>query len=137
MPIPAASRRLEASLRKAALAYPEAREDFPWGHRVFKVRSKIFLFLETSEEGLHLSVKLPQTGGIALLLSNVEPTSHNLGKSGWVSASFSPEDEPSLKMLLEWIGESYRAVAPKRLARLFDAPAPTGRQGRDERRKRR
>jgi hypothetical protein len=31
-------------LKAAALAYPEAWEDHPWGETVVKVRAKIFLF---------------------------------------------------------------------------------------------
>jgi hypothetical protein len=50
----------EAALRSHALAYPEAREDFPWGERVVKVRGKVFVFLGRPEDGgLSLSVKLP------------------------------------------------------------------------------
>src|SRR5438045_966921 len=32
-----------AALRKHALAYPEAKEEFPWGDRTMKVRGKIFV----------------------------------------------------------------------------------------------
>ena len=35
----------ESALRRAALAYPETTEDFPWGHRALKVKGKVFLFL--------------------------------------------------------------------------------------------
>ena len=51
----------ELQLRAAALAYPEAAEEFPWGERVIKVRGKIFLFLGAVEGRLRLSVKLPQS----------------------------------------------------------------------------
>ena len=46
---------------------------------------------------------------------------YGLGKSGWVS--FSPSDEaiPSLDQLKEWVEESYRAQAPKRLVKELDA----------------
>ena len=109
-------------LRKAALAYPEAFEDFPWGEPLYKVRGKIFLFLEVDADRLSVTAKLPDTNGIALMLPNVEPTGFNLGRSGWVSATFAPDEEPSLKMLEAWIDESYRAVAPKRLVKRLDAP---------------
>jgi hypothetical protein len=33
------------ALRTYALTFPEAREDFPWGERVVKVREKVFVFL--------------------------------------------------------------------------------------------
>jgi hypothetical protein len=33
-----------------------------------------------------------------------------------VSARFAPSDSPPLEMLRDWIDESYRAIAPKKLA---------------------
>ena len=65
---------------------------------------------------LGLSVKLPESGPMALLLPFAKPTGYGLGKSGWVSARFVASDDPPLGMLREWIDESYRAVAPKKLA---------------------
>jgi predicted DNA-binding protein (MmcQ/YjbR family) len=59
--VPGAQRpnRREAALRDFALTYPEAHEDFPWGHRAIKVRGKAFVFMSKDEPGLGLSVKLP------------------------------------------------------------------------------
>ena len=37
-----------------------------------------------------------------------------VAKSGWMSAKFGPKDEVPLEMLLAWLDESFRAVAPKR-----------------------
>ncbi|WP_438031463.1 MmcQ/YjbR family DNA-binding protein [Sorangium sp. So ce204] len=110
-------------LRDAALAYPEAVEEFPWGDRVAKVRGKIFVFLNTHEGKLHVTAKLPQSGEAALMLPFAEPTGYNLGKSGWVTARFGPKDRVPEAMLLEWIEESYRAVAPKRALQLLDGAA--------------
>ncbi|WP_437805873.1 MmcQ/YjbR family DNA-binding protein [Sorangium sp. So ce1078] len=115
---------LLARLRDAALAYPEAVEEFPWGDRVVKVRGKIFVFLNTHEGKLLVTAKLPQSGEAALMLPFAEPTGYNLGKSGWVTARFGPGDRVPEAMLLEWIEESYRAVAPKRALRSLDDAAP-------------
>jgi predicted DNA-binding protein (MmcQ/YjbR family) len=107
-------------LREFALAFPEAREEFPWGERVVKVKKKVFVFLGhdgDGDSGVGLSVKLPQSGMVALALPFAEPTGYGLGKSGWVSARFGPKDPLPLAMLKEWITESYRAVAPKALVR--------------------
>jgi predicted DNA-binding protein (MmcQ/YjbR family) len=106
----------EAALRAHALSYPEAREDFPWGERVIKVRAKVFVFLGRPEGGgLGLSVKLPGSATLALDLPFASPTGYGLGKSGWVTARFGPREKPPLALLKQWIDESYRAVAPKRL----------------------
>ena len=45
-----------AALRKAALAYPETREDHPWGESAFKVKEKVFLFMHEGEGALTLSM---------------------------------------------------------------------------------
>jgi predicted DNA-binding protein (MmcQ/YjbR family) len=119
--VPAAHRlaRAEAALREQALAYPETKEEFPWGHSALKVKGKTFLFLYREASFFSLSVKLPVSGRAALGLPFASPTAYGLGKSGWVTARFSPSDEVPLDLLREWVDESFRAVAPKRvLARL-------------------
>src|SRR4029077_1175898 len=107
-------------LKTAALAYPEAWEDHPWGETVIKVRAKIFLFLHEGEEGLRLSVKLPRSREFALEYPFTKPTGYNLGKSGWVTASFAAKEKPPLDVLEAWLDESYRAVAPKKLVAALD-----------------
>ena len=113
----------EAALRKHALSYPEAHEDFPWGERVVKVKGKVFLFLGKHEEMLGLSVKLPSSASFALGLPFASPTAYGLGKSGWVTARFALREKPPVDLLKQWIDESYRAVAPKRLVASLDAPS--------------
>jgi predicted DNA-binding protein (MmcQ/YjbR family) len=105
-----------AELRAFALGYPGTREEFPWGERVVKVGKKVFVFMgmaEGHDQELGLSVKLPSSGPMALLLPFAQPTGYGLGKAGWVSARFAPSDDPPVALLREWIDESYRAVAPK------------------------
>ncbi len=115
-----------ARLRAVALAYPEATEDFPWGHTAVKVRGKAFLFLSGEAGTLSVTCKLPASHGAALLLPFASPTGYGLGKSGWVTASFPAAQAAPVELLAEWIGESYRAVAPKKLAALVEASAGTG-----------
>jgi predicted DNA-binding protein (MmcQ/YjbR family) len=107
--------RPQATLRKAALALPQTREDHPWGESGFKVGEKVFLFMSESEGSLHLTVKLPESRDFALLLPQVSPTGYGLGKHGWVTATFAPKDALPMPMLLDWMEESFCAVAPKRL----------------------
>jgi predicted DNA-binding protein (MmcQ/YjbR family) len=137
----ARTRRWEGELRKFALGFPEATEEFPWGHSAFKVRGKVFLFLSSGEKGeggLSLSVKLPGSRAVALMLPFAEPTGYGLGRSGWVSARFGEGKQPPLPMLREWIAESYRAIAPKRLLAAAEpapaAAAPTRRRAKAPRR---
>jgi predicted DNA-binding protein (MmcQ/YjbR family) len=103
-------------LKSLALGFPESAEDHPWGETVFKVRGKIFLFLHEAEDGLRLSVKLPRSKEFALEYPFTRPTGYGLGRSGWVTASFAPREKPPLDVLAAWIEESYRTIAPKKLA---------------------
>jgi len=120
----AASTQRDAEiLAKHAGSYPEAYEENPWGHRAFKVKGKTFLFLSAGADGLGLSTKLPSSGPVALTLPFAEPTQYGLGKSGWVSAHFAPGEKVPHELLRSWIEESYRAIAPKKLAAQLD---PTG-----------
>ncbi|WP_373046879.1 MmcQ/YjbR family DNA-binding protein [Vulgatibacter sp.] len=118
-----AGSKAEDLVREAALAFPEAYEERPWGEVAIKVRKKVFVFMGTSEGRFGLSVKLPHSHPEALLLPFVEPTGYGLGKSGWVSARFQQGDAPPMPMIRAWLEESYRAVAPKKLAALLDVPA--------------
>jgi predicted DNA-binding protein (MmcQ/YjbR family) len=114
-----AARTAEA-LRVYALGLPEAHEDFPWGERVAKVRGKVFVFFGRdpgADGGLGFSVKLPVSGPRVLLeVPDAVPTGYGLGKAGWVTLRFGPGEVPPLEVLQAWVEESYRAVAPKRLA---------------------
>ena len=115
---------MSRELRKFALSFPEATEDFPWGERVAKVNGKVFVFLGCDPVPggpVGLSVKLPESGAEALDLPFARPTAYGLGKSGWVSASFEPGDRPPVEILKAWIRESYRAVAPKKLLAKLDS----------------
>ena len=111
----------EGRLRRFAASLPEVREDFPWGHSAFKVGAKAFLFMATEKGELSLSVKLPHSGFMALSLPFAAPTGYGLGKSGWVTALFRPKDAPPVAVLERWVEESYRTIAPKKIAARLDS----------------
>lgn len=118
---------LAQAMRTYGLSLPEAYEDFPWGERVLKVRKKVFAFLGSDQrlpEKLGFSVKLPESGQALLALPFATPTGYGLGKSGWVSVRCMPEQPFPLELIQEWLRESYRAVAPKKLARMLNGEAP-------------
>jgi predicted DNA-binding protein (MmcQ/YjbR family) len=111
-------------LREFGLAYPGAHTKSPWpGHLDLAVNDKTFAYLSIEGEPLSISCKLPASSTAALMLPFVKPTPYGLGKSGWVSATFDDADVP-MAMLKEWIDESYRAQAPKRLVAQLGAEAP-------------
>ena len=102
------------ALAAAAAAKPGAWVDHPWGHDVYKVGKKMFVILGDEDGLISMTVKLPDSGEAALtMFSFTEPTGYGLGKSGWVSASFAAGEAVPVPLLVEWIDESYAAVAPK------------------------
>ena len=107
---------IQAELLCFALALPEAYEDRPWGETVVKVRGKIFLFWGDTPTALAFSLKLSRSHGYALSLPYAKPTGYGLGKSGWVSFHTVIDTTIEVPLVKEWIVESYRAVAPKKLA---------------------
>ncbi|MBG0814547.1 MmcQ/YjbR family DNA-binding protein [Planomonospora sp. ID82291] len=117
-------REIRETLREFALRFPEAHEDHPWGETVVKVNKKIFLFLGVEEPTDKWSpsagVKLPGSHGHALALDGVRPSGYGLGRSGWVTIPLTGT-LPETEVLLDWVEESYRAVAPKRLVAALDA----------------
>ena len=108
-------------LRAIGMTYPGAHSKSPWpGHDDLAVKDKTFAYLPVAGDPFSLSVKLPYTGEVALDLPYATPTGYGLGKSGWVSFN-PPEDEiPPIEQLREWIEESYRAQAPRKLVRELD-----------------
>lgn len=112
----------EAALAKIALAYPEVTEDHPWGERAFKVKGKVFLFLSRHDGGLNCTVKLPHSNAYALTQTFAKPTGYGLGKSGWVTNHFNPGDDVPVDLLEDWIAESFRAVAPKKMVAKLTPP---------------
>jgi len=133
-----------AELRAFGLAYPGAHTKSPWpGHLDLAVNDKTFAYLSIEGEPFSISCKLPQSNGLALMFPFAKPTAYGLGKSGWVTATFADSETPPVDLFKDWIDESYRAQAPKKLvARLADesdrAPAPktTARSGRSSKSKR-
>jgi predicted DNA-binding protein (MmcQ/YjbR family) len=102
-----------------ALTLPEAYEDHPWDETVAKVRRKVFVFFGGTPK--LMTVKLVESHAHALSVEGVEPTGYGLGRSGWVNV---PVDAPGLdrELLCDWIEESYRIVAPKKVVARLDEP---------------
>ena len=113
----------ESTLTAYGLGFPEAHEAAPWGHTALKVKAKAFAFLAREEDGFSMSVKLRDSHAAALDEPWTEPTGYGLGKSGWVTARFGPGDDVPVDLLKGWIAESYRLIAPKKLAAQLDPSA--------------
>ena len=107
-----------AALEKFALSLPGAFADMPWEDDfVAKVGKKIFVFFGNDERPA-ISVKLPESADHALATPGAVPTSYGLGRHGWVTV---PVAETAPDLLQDWIEESYRTIATKRLVAELDA----------------
>lgn len=116
------SNRMIKALRKFGLTYPGAHIKSPWpNHEDLAVKDKTFCYLPPAGQPFSISCKLPTTSEAALLLPNTKPTGYGLGKYDWVSASHSENELPPIDLFKEWIDESYRAQAPKKLIKELDA----------------
>ena len=106
---------LRLRLLDFALGLPDAWEDFPWGESVVKVRKKVFVFLGLAESSTPaMTIKLADSHEQALSSPSAAPSGYGLGRSGWVTV-FLDDHVPPFEVLTDWIEESYRIVAPKRL----------------------
>jgi predicted DNA-binding protein (MmcQ/YjbR family) len=115
---------INSRLREFALALPGAWEDFTWGERVAKVERKVFVFFghnDDTEPSL-VTVKLVESHGHALAIEGAAPSGYGLGRAGWVTVPIQAEGV-SPELLCDWIEESYRIVAPKRLVAGLDRHA--------------
>jgi predicted DNA-binding protein (MmcQ/YjbR family) len=107
-----------AALEAFALDLPGAFRDTPWeGDVVAKVGKKIFVFFGSGESAA-ISVKLPESADHALSVDGARPTSYGLGRHGWVTV---PVGATTPDLLQDWIEESYRTIATKKLVAELDA----------------
>jgi predicted DNA-binding protein (MmcQ/YjbR family) len=117
------------ALRKAALAYPGTEEAFPWDHYAYKAGGKkIFLYLtEAADGGFNCTMKLPYRQTDALKMKGAELTGYGMGAKGWVTLTYSGKAKPPMTKLFDYLDESWRAIAPPKLAQAH-APNATKRR---------
>ena len=110
------------SLEEFALSLPEAWPDAPWGDRVVKVGKKIFVFLSRHDASRpSATFKLPESRDHALSYPDAFPTGYGLGKHGWVTVMIDRLPPEEHEVLVDFVEESYRAVATKTLVKRLDA----------------
>jgi predicted DNA-binding protein (MmcQ/YjbR family) len=112
---------IRAQVREFALSHPGAWEDFPWDESVAKAGRKVFVFFGSEERAGPplMTVKLAESHGHALTIEGAARTGYGLGRAGWVDVPLEAEGV-TLELLRDWVEESYRIVAPKRLAAELD-----------------
>jgi hypothetical protein len=114
--------RLER-LRAICLALPEATEKEAWGDPTWRVRDRIFAMQKGNYEGGRPSVwvKAPEGAQEALVAEDPDRffVPPYVGGKGWIGVHLDTHavewDE-----LADLVADSYRLIAPKRLAALLD-----------------
>lgn len=99
---------------------PEAVEDWPWGSIHCKVAGKIFVGWSRDADGV-MSVGLRTTPELQATLVSSDPRfsiAKYTGKYGGIDLRLGAR--PNWAEVEQLIVESYRIVAPKRLARLLE-----------------
>lgn len=110
-----------------ALSLPDAWPDTPWGDRVVKVGKKIFMFASGPDaERPVITVKVPESHDHAMSFPEAYPTGYGLGKHGWVTIYVDNVPVEEREVLLDFVEESYRAVATKTLVKRLDAARDAG-----------
>jgi predicted DNA-binding protein (MmcQ/YjbR family) len=115
-------------VREFALALPGAVEEHPWGEDVTKVNGKIFVAFGPPA-ARRVTLKLEESHSHALSIEGAEPTRYGWGASGWVTVPLRA-DGLSVAVLRDWVEESYRIVAPKRLVAQLDGQGEHDEAGR-------
>lgn len=105
-------------------SWPETKVTMTWGEPHFRVGDKIFSGYGAHKDGRYaMSAKLDKDKQAALVASDPRfQIAPYVGKHGWVA--FYPGDEPDLGELEALLMESYRNVAPKKLAEALGAAGP-------------
>jgi len=115
-----------ARVREICLALPEAVEKPFGGHSApsFRVRDKLFLI--TSEDGRSMMFKAGPGVQEALVASDPDRffVPAYVGHKGWVGAWLTADQDWG--EIAELIEDSYRLIAPKRLAARIRRPGPGG-----------
>jgi len=112
-------------LRKVCLGLPEAHEVEAWGEPTFRVRNKIFAMYASADNhhgGGRPAVWLKAAPGQQAQMIKAMPQTYfkppYVGASGWVGIWL--DGDPDWESIAEFLSDSYRLIAPKRLVSQLD-----------------
>ena len=119
--MPDAHEELTQRLREICLALPEAHEQLAWeDHVTFRVRNKIFAMPTEHEGRPAFECKAPR--GAQEFLVEMEPqrffVPRYVGRHGWIGVCL--DDHVDWDEVREFVVESYRMTAPRRVAAQLD-----------------
>ena len=87
-------------LRKYALGFPAAWEDYPWGEVVYKVGEKIFLFLGGGGDTSIVTLKATPADADVLVQRPGISRAAYVGRFGWLSVTIASEADLDRKSVV-------------------------------------
>lgn len=110
----------DSLVRRLSLALPDATEKEAWGDPTFRVREKIFAMVKRGDG--RVSVWCKAAEGFQEMLIESDPELYfrppYVGHKGWVGLRLDRGPDPDA--IDAAIRQSYRLIAPKKLARLIE-----------------
>ena len=116
-------------VRAICLGFPEATEKKAWGHPTFRVRDKIFASVGYYESGpgigagigVEVMTMKAAEGEQEVLLAQGHPFFYPkyVGPKGWIGVVL--DDGADFEEIAELVEDSYRLIAPRKLAACLDA----------------
>lgn len=116
-------------VRAICLGFPEATEKKAWGHPTFRVRDKIFASIGYYESGpgigagigVEVMTMKAVEGEQEVLLAQGHPFFYPkyVGPKGWIGVVL--DDGADFEEIAELVEDSYRQIAPRKLAACLDA----------------
>lgn len=117
--------RSTQAIRALAMKFPGTEEGMSCNKCAFKAGGKAFLFMGMDDHSWNLMLKLKDTLPEASRMAAKEPGHYGVGGHNWVSLTFEHGQKVPPGLLERWIEESFRLLAPKKLAALL-SPARLG-----------
>ena len=108
------------TIRRLALALPEAEERETWGTPTFRVRNKIFAMFAEGGSEVWVKSTFDEQRALVAMDEGTFFFPPYVGPSGWVGVRFRTVDRDEMEELLV---EAWRLTAPKQLVRAFDEEA--------------
>jgi hypothetical protein len=106
-----------ATLRRAALALPEAQEIETWDTATFRIHGRIFAMFSDHERDVWIKSTHDEQAALTSMQPGVFFVPPYVGPNGWIGARVSKADAQEIA---ELVTEGWRMTAPKRLVRAFD-----------------
>lgn len=103
------------SIRDFAMTFPEATEGVSCVNRAFKAGGKNFVFLGEKDAICTLRLKLDASVP-EIEKRGATEAGYEVGSGGWTKIVFDAKKPPAIGDLRVWITESFRLLAPKKVA---------------------